>query len=152
MKSAEFQKFLFRSAVTTIAVDGEIHNSEIEEIKSIVNSTAYFLDFEYEQVLKEIITDISLKGKEAVNEYLITLSESDLSEQQKIILLEVVLRMIEADKGVHPNEIQFLHLVKAKIKLSEELIFIKFPKQIDYLLEKNDYGENDIFDAELKFN
>ena len=91
MKSAEFQKFLFRSAVTTIAVDGEIHNSEIEEIKSIVNSTAYFLDFEYEQVLKEIITDISLKGKEAVNEYLITLSESDLSEQQKIILLEVVL-------------------------------------------------------------
>lgn len=152
MKSAEFQKFLFRSAVTTIAVDGEIHNSEIEEIKSIVNSTAYFLDFEYEQVLKEIITDINLKGKEAVNEYLITLSESDLSEQQKIILLEVVLRMIEADKGVHPNEIQFLHLVKAKIKLSEELIFIKFPKQIDYLLEKNDYGENDIFDAELKFN
>ena len=152
MKPAEFQKFLFRSAVTTIAVDGEIHNSEIEEIKLLVNSTAYFLDFEYEQILKEITTDINSKGKEAVNEYLISLAESELSEQQKIILIDVILRMIEADKGVHPNEVQFLHLVKAKIKIPEELLLIKFPKQIGYLLEKNDYGENDIFDAELKFN
>jgi uncharacterized tellurite resistance protein B-like protein len=147
MKPAEFQKFLFRSAVTTIAVDGEIHNSEIEEIKLLVNSTAYFLDFEYEHVLKEITTDINSKGKKSVNEYLISLAESELSEQQKIILIDVILRMIEADKSVHPNEIQFLHLVKAKIKISEELLLIKFPRQIDYLLEKNDYGENDIFDA-----
>jgi uncharacterized tellurite resistance protein B-like protein len=152
MKPAEFQKFLFRSAVTTIAVDGEIHNSEIEEIKLLVNSTAYFLDFEYEHVLKEITTDINSKGKKSVNEYLISLAESELSEQQKIILIDVILRMIEADKSVHPNEIQFLHLVKAKIKISEELLLIKFPRQIDYLLEKNDYGENDIFDAELKLN
>jgi len=152
MKSTEFQRLLFRSAVTTIAVDGEIHNSEIEEIKSIVSTTVYFLDFEYEEALQEIVKEINLKGKEAVNEFLFSLSEKELSENQKIILLEVILKMIEADKGVHPNEIQFLHLVKAKIKISEELLFIKFPKQIDYLLENNNkYGVGDTFDAEIKF-
>ncbi|MBO9204204.1 MULTISPECIES: TerB family tellurite resistance protein [Niastella] len=150
MKSEIFQQLLFRTAVTTIAVDGEIHEAEMEEVKSIIKNTAYFLDFEYDLTLKEIIGEINTKGKEAINSFLSSLPESEMSEQQKIILLDVILRMIEADKGVHPNEVQFLQLVKARIKLSEELLIIKFPKQIDYFIGGN-YGVDDIFDIELNF-
>lgn len=151
MKSAKFQQLLFRTAVTTIAVDGEVHETEIEEVKSIVKNTAYFLDFEYDQALKEIIQEINENGKEAINSFLSALPESEMSEQQKIILMDVILRMIEADNGVHPNEVKFLQLVKARINMSEELLLIKFPKQVDFLIGSNNYGVNDIFDVELNF-
>ncbi|MGB5069777.1 MAG: hypothetical protein WBO28_02390 [Flavobacteriales bacterium] len=149
MKSNDFQKILFQSAVSAMAVDGEIHNTEIEELKSIVKSTAYFLDFDFEKELEENVSNIKKNGKEAINQYLLLLSTSDLSAKQEIILMEIVLRMLEADQKFDSNEIKFLQMVKAKIKTSEEVLVMKFPKQIDYLMDFNNYGSTTSFDSDI---
>lgn len=149
MKSHDFQKLLFQSAVSAMAVDGEIHNKEIEELKSIVKSTAYFLDFDFDKELEENISNIKKNGKDAINHYLLLLSTSDLSEKQEIILMEIVLRMLEADQVFGGNELKFLQMVKAKIKTSEEVLVMKFPKQIDYLMNFNNSGSSASFDSDI---
>lgn len=149
MKTNDFQKLLFQSAVSAMAVDGEIHDKEIEEIKSIVKSTAYFLDFEFEKELENNISNIKRNGKEAINQYLLMLSGSQLNEKQEVILIEVLLRMMEADDKFEVNEVKFLHMVKSKLKTTEEVLVMKFPKQIDYLMDFNNYGSISSFDSDI---
>jgi uncharacterized tellurite resistance protein B-like protein len=149
MKTNDFQKLLFQSAVSAMAVDGEIHDKEIEEIKSIVKSTAYFLDFEFEKELEDNISNIKRNGKEAINQYLLMLSSSQLNEKQEVILIEVLLRMMEADNSFEDNEVKFLHMVKSKLKTSEEVLVMKFPKQVDYLMDFNNYGSISTFDNDI---
>ncbi len=128
MKPSEFQKFLFQSAVSAMAIDGEIHDTEVEEIKSLVKHTAYFLDFEFDKELESNIINIRENGKNAINQYLQSLSNSDLNEKQEVILIEILLRIIEADKRIERNEILFLQMVKSKLKTTEETLVMKFPK------------------------
>jgi uncharacterized tellurite resistance protein B-like protein len=149
MKTNDFQKLLFQSAVSAMAVDGEIHDKEIEEIKSLVKSTAYFLDFNFEKELEDNINNIKKNGKEAINQYLLLLSGTQLNEKQEIILIEVLLRMIEADKKYEDNEVKFLQMVKSKLKTSEEVLVMKFPKQVDHLMDFNNYGTNSSFDSDI---
>lgn len=149
MKTIDFQKLLFMSAVSVMAIDGEIHESEIEEIKSIVTNTAYFLDFDYEKELEDNIINIKKTGKEAINNYLLILSNSNLSEKQEIILIEIVLRIMEADNMFHLNEVIFLQMVKSKIKISDEILIIKFPKYIHYLMDLNNYSSITTFDNDI---
>lgn len=149
MRTNDFQKLLFQSAVSAMAVDGEIHDKEIEEIKSIVKSTAYFLDFEFEKELNENINNIKKHGKEAINQYLLLLSSSQLNENQEVILIEVLLRMMEADNKIEDNEVKFLHMVKSKLKISAVDLVVKFPKQVDYLMDFSNFGSISSFENDI---
>jgi uncharacterized tellurite resistance protein B-like protein len=149
MKQEDFRKVLFKSAVSVMAVDGEIHEDEISEIKSIATSTAYFLDFEFESDLNDIISDIRKRGKESINDLLGQLGVANLNPTQEIILMEVLIRMVEADNKIDPSEIKFLNLVRATLKTTEEELITKFPKQINYLLDKANYGTGGSFDNEI---
>jgi len=60
--------------------------------------------------------------------------------------------MIEADSIIQPSEIMFLQLVKAKLKTSEENLIVKFPKQVSYLLDTNQFGVSKEFTDEVRFN
>ena len=63
MKNQDFKDFLFKSAVMTMACDGNISEREIEEIKSIVGNEIYFMGFESEAPLKNNIDNIKLKAQ-----------------------------------------------------------------------------------------
>ena len=151
MKTEAFQNLLLRSAVLAIACDGSIDDSEIAEVRKMADDEIYFMGFEYEESLAENLKYIREKGKIAINEYLIELSNADLNANQELLLIEVLIRAIEADGRIDPNEIQFVQLVKSKLKTSEETIIAKFPKQMNYLIDFNNYGSYQEFTEELKF-
>ena len=149
MKTEEFKKLLFRSAVSMMAVDGEIHEDEINEIKSIANSTAYFIDFEVDKELAENVSEIKQNGKDSINGLLNLLEKQDLNPSQETILIDVLIRMIEADKRIDDNELQFLHLVKSKLKATVEDLVAKFPKKVSYLVDIGNYGTTKTFDKDI---
>jgi uncharacterized tellurite resistance protein B-like protein len=149
MKNQEFKKFLFKSAVMTMACDGNIAEEEISEIKNMVFNEIYFMGFDYEDLLKDEIEDIKVNGKVTINQYLQELNSIELNEHQEILLVEVILKIIEADNEIQTSEIKFLQLVKSKLKTDEQTLIIKFPKQIDYLIDFNNYGLSDIFTEEI---
>ncbi len=149
MKPYVFQDFLFKSAITVMACDGSIEEKEIKEIRKMAENEIYFMGYEYEQPLNNNIANIKANGKNAINQYLSELSSTDLSDKQELLLIEVLIRTIEADEQTHLNEIKFLQLVKAKLKTSEEILISKFPNQIGYLVDLHGHGSLNEFDDEI---
>jgi uncharacterized tellurite resistance protein B-like protein len=140
MKNQDFKNFLFKSAVMAMACDGDIAEKEIDEIKLIVGNEIYFMGYDFEEQLRSNIENIKANGKAAINQYLQEIGPYDLNENQEILLIEVILRIIEADTEIQKSELQFLQLVKAKLKVDEQTLIVKFPKHIDCFLESNSFG------------
>ena len=151
MKNQDFKDFLFKSAVMAMACDGEISETEIEEIKSIIANEIYFLNYDFEEPLQNYIDYIKANGKDAINQYLVEIGTNNLNEHQEILLIEVLLRIIEADNVVQPSELKFLQMVKGKLKVDEQTLIVKFPKQIDHLLDFHNYGLHQEFTEEIIF-
>jgi len=151
MKTYEFQEFLFKSAITVMACDGSIEEKEINEIKKIAEGEIYFMGYEYEQPLKDNLNYIKVNGKNAINQYLLELSNTDLSDKQELLLIKVLIRTIEADERTHQNEIKFLQMVKSKLKIDEETLISRFPNQISYLIDLHNHGSLEGFNDEIKF-
>lgn len=151
MKTYEFQDFLFKSAITVMACDGSIEEKEINEIIKMADDEIYFIGYEYEQTLKDNLSHIKVNGKNAINQYLSELSNATLSDKQELLLIEVLIRTIEADERTHQNEIKFLQMVKSKLKTNEETLISRFPNQISYLIDLHNHGSLKEFNDEIKF-
>ena len=150
MKTQDFQTFLFKSAVSIMACDGNISETEITEIKNMAANEIYFLDYNIDEPLQSNLANIKANGRNAINQYLNELANVNLNERQELLLIEVLIRMIEADKKIEENEIKFLQMVKAKLKVSEEILIIKFPSQIEYLVDANNFGTSTTFDSDIQ--
>ena len=74
---------------------------------------------------------------------------NDLNEHQEILLIEVLLRMIESDSDIQHSELKFLQMAKAKLKIDEQTLIVKFPNQIDHLIDFNNYGLHEEFTDEI---
>ena len=149
MNNTEFKSFLFKSAVMAMACDGDIAEAEISEIRNIVANEIYFMGYDFEEPLKLNTENIKLNGKNAINQYLQEIVTSDLNDHQEILLIEVLLRMILADGKVDESELKFLQMAKSKLKTDEQTLIMKFPHQIDYLMDFNNYGSHDEFPHEI---
>jgi len=152
MKTIDFQNFLLKSAIAVMACDGSIDNEEITEIKEMVSNEIYFMGFDYEKPFETNLNYIKSNGKKAINEYLSELSSLSLNDKQELRLIEVLIRTIESDNKVENNEIKFLQLVKSKLSVSEETIISQFPKQMNYLIDFNNYGLSEEFTEEIEFS
>lgn len=150
MKNSEFKDFLFKSAVIAMACDGDIAEEEINEIKNIVSNEIYFMGYDFEVQLQKNIEAIKINGKNAVNLFLQEIANNDLNEHQELLLIEVLLKIIQADTKVEENELRFLHLAKSKLKTDEQTLIVKFPHQIDYLIDFNNFGLHEEFTNDIK--
>jgi uncharacterized tellurite resistance protein B-like protein len=151
MKTEEFQNFLLKSAISVMACDGSIDESEVTEIKNMADNEIYFMGFDIEEPFEASLSYIKQNGKKAINEYLNELSQLNLNEKQEIILIEVLIRTIESDNVIEESEIKFLQMVKSKLGISEETIITQFPKQMKYLIDFQNYGLNEEFTDEIEF-
>lgn len=152
MKTEAFQNLLLKSAVSVIACDGSIEESEISEIRNMAENEIYFMGFDFEEPLEETLKTVKEKGSIAINDYLKEVAAANLNDNQELLLIEVLIRAIESDEKVEPNEIKFLQMVKTKLKTSEETIITKFPKQINYLIDFHNYGLHEEFTEVLTFD
>lgn len=80
------------------------------------------------------------------------LSNTTLSDKQELLLIEVLIRTIEADERTHQNEIKFLQMVISKLKTNEETLIARFPNQISYLIDLHNHGSLKEFNDEIKFD
>lgn len=149
MKNTDFKSFLFKSAIMAMACDGDIADEEVNEIKQIVANEIYFMGYDFEEPLKSNIEYIKLNGKNAINQYLQEIATNELNENQEILLVEVLLKMIQADAKVEESELKFLQMAKSKLKTDEQTLIVKFPHQIEYLMDFNNYGLHEEFTNEI---
>ena len=140
MDKIEFKKLLFKVAFCTMACDGHIHDSEIEEMKLMDKNTSFFEAIDLSDELKQLINDLDKKGTKIIEELFQTLKINDLNPIQELLILEVALRIINADDKHDHNELKFLHLLRAKLVIHDETIIDRFG-EID-VLHINEYSKN----------
>ena len=148
MKNKDFKDFLFKSAVMAVSCDSENADIEIIEKKMVANEI-YFRGYDYEEPLQNNIDHIKANGKNGINQYLQEIVSSDLNEHQEIVSIEVLLRMIESDNDIQHFELKFLQMAKAKLKIDEQTLIVKFPNKIDLLIDFNNYGMHEEFTEEI---
>lgn len=126
MEKLEFKKLLFKVACCTMACDGEIDKREIEELKLINTSTFYFKDVDLSGELSAFIDELKAAGVQAVNNLLDSVKSFDLNLIQELLILEVAIRIINADKRHDENEIRFIRQLRRALNLHDEMIKDRF--------------------------
>ena len=136
----DFQRLLFRTAFCLMACDGHIDEREVNEIKLMNKSSAYFQGIDLSDELEELLADLKARGKQSVDKLFDTLEKLDTSTVQELLILEVSFRLVHADEKVDENEIKFLRFLRSKLKVHDEVIRDRFGV-VEYLFDK-DYSQD----------
>ena len=134
MKSKDFQALLLRAAVVAMAVDGEVAEAEKQELARVANSTAYFLGFDHAALLLDLLADGQNTVDGAVAGLVEAVAQAQLNDQQESVLLDVLLRVIEADEAVLPAERELLRALRPVLHLPDALLLGRFPRLLGYLM------------------
>ena len=143
METKNFKKLLFKTAFCVMACDGSIDDLEIQEMRKIDSSTTYFSDIDLSDELDELINELHNKNIKIVKNLFDLLRENTLTISQELLILEVTMRIINADDVIDDNEVRFLNLIRSKLDLGNQIIHQRFGK-ISYLknLDYEDIGLN----------
>lgn len=134
MKSKDFQALLLRAAVVAMAADGEVAESEKQELAQVANSTAYFLGFDHAALLPNLLADGENTATGAVERLVEAVAQAQLNDQQESVLLDVLLRIIEADDVVLPAERELLRALRPVVHLPDALLLGRYPRLLGYLM------------------
>ena len=140
MDKNEFKKILFKVAFFIISCDGHIDDREVEELKIMDKKTSFFEAIDLSDELEQLIKDLKNKGKKVVEELFVCLRETKLNPIQELLVLEVALRIINADDKHDENEVKFIHLLRSKLEIHDETINDRFGEL--EILYTNEYSRN----------
>lgn len=128
METKDFKKLLFKTAFCVMACDGSIDDLEIQEMKKIDSSTSYFSDIDLSDELDNLINDLQNKNVKIVKRLFDSLRENTLTVTQELLVLEITMRIMNADNIIADNETRFLNLIRSKLDVSDQIIHERFGK------------------------
>ncbi len=146
----KYKNILLKTAISSIACDGDVADEEILELKNYEEKSPYFttddlaeyLDLE----LKKCTSDVDTYIEELFN----SIEISHLSITEKLQLLELSIKIIEADNKVLKEEIAFLKSLKGILLVPDFLFDEKFGI-IEYLkADDSEFSGTDSDDFEEK--
>lgn len=136
MDEKNFKELLIKTAFCCMASDGHIDNREVELIKSVCSQSPLFCDFNFQDEVNFLISEINSRGKQFILNYLDLLLSTELDEQEELTLIDFALKTIKADEDINYSEIKFFKNIRYRLKLSDETILKSYP-DIEMFLEKD---------------
>lgn len=138
------------TAFVCSACDGEIAPEEIKLIKELNKTENLFDGVDIDSCLKTYVSEINEKGIKFINSFVSDLGNADLSENEQIKVIDVAIKMIEADNKIEYAEVKFFKKLRAALSISDERILEVMPEIEDYLLPDINASEFK-FDSDIKF-
>lgn len=140
LEKQEFQKLLFRVAFCTIACDGKIDEMEINEMRIMDKSVAYFQGIDLSDELNDLVKLLKEHGKKIIDEMVNQIRTSNLSLIQALLILEVAFRLAYANKEEAENERKFIRFLRSSLNIPDQIIRDRFGV-VDFLFDK-DYSKD----------
>lgn len=128
------QELYLKTLFCCSACDGEIALEEVDLVKNISQNEKIFEGINIEDVLNEYIKEVNHSGKQFLKNYLNELNDLELSTDQQIKLIELAIRMIEADNQILYSEVKFFKKLRNRLTINDEVILSVHPEYEDYLL------------------
>jgi uncharacterized tellurite resistance protein B-like protein len=135
MSSEKFKYLLFDIACGAVTCDGHIDAKEIEELKSIDKSTAYFSGIDLSRKLNTFIKSFNEDANGTIDKVYKSINKESLNPVEELLILEIVLRLIYSDTKLDENEVHYIKVVRSKLSISDEIIKQRFG-EIDLLLRQ----------------
>lgn len=122
----EHNELLLRTAFACMSCDGDIATEEINLIKQMATEKHLFGDMDIDKELDKLVDEINLKGKGFLKQYLISLAEQTLTEEEELEVADVAVQTIRADNVIQYSEIKFFKVLRSNLKVvSDETLLEK---------------------------
>lgn len=122
----EQNNLLLRTAFACMACDGEIAKEEISLIKKMSTEKHLFGDIDLDEELDSLVKEINLKGKGFLKQYLLSLAEQTMSEEEEIRVADIAVQTIRSDNKIEYSEIKFFKVLRSNLKVvSDEILLEK---------------------------
>ena len=146
----EQNELLLRTAFACMSCDGDIASEEVELIKQMANERHLFGDIDIDKELDSLVSEINKKGKGFLKQYLNSLAEQTMTEEEELQVAEVAVQTIRIDNRIEYSEIKFFKVLRSNLKIvSDETLLEKIDGidenylaqdiQADYLQMYDDY-------------
>lgn len=122
------------TAFVCSACDGDIAVEELAYVKDLAKDTDIFGDIEVEDRLNIYVQQINKEGITFINRFVRDLANSELTEKQQLKVVEIAIKMIEADGKIEYSEVKFFKKLRPSLSISDEAILAKMPDIEDFLL------------------
>lgn len=145
-------ELLLKTLFCCSACDGEIAPEEVELIKNVIAGNEIFAGLDIEALLNNYVEQINREGQNFLKRYLCEVADGTLSDNDQITLVDLAVKMIEADNQILYSEVKFFKKIRRRLSVSDESILAALPQTEDYLLpdimvdEKDDEWSNITFD------
>ena len=100
-----------------MSCDGDIATEEVDIIKKMSKEKKLFGDIDIDKELDELVNEINLKGKGFLKQYLISLAEQTLTEEEELKVADVAVQTIRADNKIEYSEIKFFKVLRSNLKI-----------------------------------
>ena len=128
------QELLLKTAFCCMACDGDIAADEIDLLKEFAEKDDSWKGFDIQTAVNKGIVEINERGVAYLGDYLKEVANADLDDEDSLKLIDIAIRMIEADKKVEYSEVKFFKKIREMLKVSDEKLFQTFPDKEDYFL------------------
>ena len=132
------------------ACDGEIASEEVALVKRLTENEKAFEELDVESILNRYVELINVQGSSFLKNYLKELEEASLTNEQQIKLIDLAIKMIEADNQVLYSEIKFFKKIRSYLSITDESVLERMPNKEDYLLPETKESEFS-FDKDIHF-
>jgi uncharacterized tellurite resistance protein B-like protein len=126
MEREEFIEILLEIAFASMVCDGNIAPEEEEYLRDIEQSDYYLKEFEMSKKLDKLNSDWKLHGLNLIDKILNTTYKLNLSEGQKIVIMDFAVGIVRSDKEMQKSEISFINTLMQNIKISTEIVKIRY--------------------------
>lgn len=122
----EQNELLLRTAFACMSCDGDIASEEVDMIKQMSKEKNLFGDIDIDKELNVLVNEINLKGNGFLKQYLTSLAEQSMTEEEEIHVANVAVQTIRADNKIEYSEIKFFKVLRSNLKkVSDETLLEK---------------------------
>ena len=139
MKTELFTKKLIEVAFSAMVCDSHIDKLELTKLKEITSKDFYFQDINIDKEVDLLTKEFFLKGSLMIDHVMNDLLNLKIENYQKMILVEIAIGVINADRSIEQEEIDFVNRLIINLKIPSELINSRFGdwKSIDGNINSN---------------
>lgn len=126
MENEMFTHNLIKVAFCAMACDLEIDESEIFKVREIAEKDFYFKDYSFTKDINLFEKIFNASGLDFIEK---TLNEQiflNYTESQKIIIIDIAIGIIRADRQILPPEINYINKLIINLKVPSSIISSKF--------------------------
>ena len=117
-----------------MACDGDIAKEEVDVVRRLSSGHEMFADMDVKTLLNKWIAEINSEGAAFLNAYLTDLSETVLTVDEQLEVVDLAIKTIEADNRIEYSEIKFFKKMRARLSVSDDEILKRNPDKEDFLL------------------